>query len=248
MDWMRHGHRLGAGLAVCWLALGAEAGAEGNVRVEVRPDGSKYIWNETPGQRARRLSSRLQVPRSEISSLIDFHARRQNLNPRLVQAVIQVESGYNPRARSRKGAMGLMQLTPETAKLLGVGDPYDPEQNIDGGTRYLRQQLDSFPNLSLALAAYNAGPTAVTQHDGIPPYRETRDYVHRVLALLGLAPHTQPSAAVRERAAAERHRREAAERQAAASPPATPKGRKVYLRRGENDRIFFTTVPPEKGR
>ncbi len=221
-------------LAFCGLVLGAAApAAAGDVQIKVKADGSKVIFNESRTHRARRLSTRLETPRAEISYLIDYYARRQNLNPRLVQAVIQVESGFNHRARSSKGAMGLMQLMPATADLLGVIDPYDPGQNIRGGTRYLRQQLDSFSNLSLALAAYNAGPSAVSQYGGIPPYRETRDYVRKVLALLGLA------------APAERPSQGDA---AALSAAAPPRGKKVYLHRGEDNRIFFTTVPPKKSR
>ena len=221
-----------------------------SLRIEVRPDGSKRIFNETSRQRSRRLAASLGVPRSEISYLIDVHARRQDLSPRLVQAVIQVESGYNPKARSSKGAMGLMQLMPETAKSLGVSNPYDPEQNIDGGTRYLRQQIDRFPNLSFALAAYNAGPTAVTQYGGIPPYRETESYVRKVLSLLGLADSMPAPRTAQDRARNERLRREAVERQAAAQAPGgrTPQGKKVYLHRGENNRISFTTAPPKKSR
>ncbi len=239
----------------------AAAEADGNVRavkgsasilIEERTDGSKRIFNETSGQRSRRLASRLTAPRPDISVLIDAHARRHNLNPRLVQAVIQVESGYNPRARSHKGAMGLMQLMPATAKDLGVSDPYDPGQNIAGGSRYLRQQIDRFTNLSHALAAYNAGPTAVTQYGGIPPYRETRNYVRKVLSLLGLAASTPAPRSAQERARSERQRQEAAARLAASQDPVpggqTPRGKKVYLRRGEDNRIFFTTVPPKKSR
>lgn len=114
--------------------------------------------------------------------LIVQHAQAQNLRPDLVRAVVQVESGYNPRAVSSKGALGLMQLMPATARQLGVRAPFDPEENIRGGTTYLRQLLDRFEgNEELALAAYNAGPLAVDRYGNkVPPYRETRDYVRKV--------------------------------------------------------------------
>jgi soluble lytic murein transglycosylase-like protein len=120
--------------------------------------------------------------RDTYDDLIVQHAQAQNLRPDLVRAVVQVESGYNPRAVSSKGAQGLMQLMPATARQLGVRAPFDPEENIRGGTTYLRQLLDRFDgNEELALAAYNAGPMAVDRYgNNIPPYRETRDYVRKV--------------------------------------------------------------------
>jgi soluble lytic murein transglycosylase-like protein len=128
--------------------------------------------------------------RERYEPYVREHSTKQSLRPELVRAVIQVESGYNPRALSPKGAMGLMQLMPETARMLGVQRPYDPEQNIRGGTRYLRLLLDKYQgNEELALAAYNAGSGAVDRHGKrIPPYRETRDYVRKVGSVAGQAP------------------------------------------------------------
>lgn len=128
------------------------------------------------------------VVRDRFEPLVQEHAARQSLRPDLVRAVIQVESGFNPRARSPKGAMGLMQLMPATARDLGVQNAYDPAENIRGGTIYLRQLLDRFEgDEELALAAYNAGPNAVDRHGRrIPPYRETRDYVRKVSSATAL--------------------------------------------------------------
>ncbi len=121
------------------------------------------------------------VPYGEI---IDKLAAEHNVPSRLVKAVIQVESGYQHGARSRKGAIGLMQLMPETARQYAVADPYEPRSNIEGGVKYLRSLLDRF-EVPLALAAYNAGEAAVRRFGGIPPYPETRAYVKSVLALFG---------------------------------------------------------------
>ncbi|HXG24617.1 MAG TPA: lytic transglycosylase domain-containing protein [Chthonomonadales bacterium] len=122
----------------------------------------------------------------EIEALIQKYSDMNGLAPDLVRAVIQVESDGNPRAVSHKGALGLMQLMPEEVKGYGIRDPFDPEQNIAAGTRQLAEKLKLFNgDVALALAAYNAGTGAVRKYGGIPPYRETQNYVQRVLGLLG---------------------------------------------------------------
>lgn len=121
--------------------------------------------------------------RAEINELIDKYSEQAGLDVDFVRAVINQESGFNPNATSKCGAMGLMQLMPGTAQGLGVTNAYDPEQNIQGGTKYLKGLLDRFDNnKSLALAAYNAGPNAVKKYGGIPPYQETQNYVKSVLS------------------------------------------------------------------
>lgn len=115
---------------------------------------------------------------------IALAARQFSVDPALVRALIHAESGFNPRARSQKGATGLMQLMPGTARMLGVADPMVPSDNIRGGTQYLAEQLARFKNdISLAAAAYNAGPGAVQKYAGIPPYAETQVYVQRIKIL-----------------------------------------------------------------
>ena len=111
-------------------------------------------------------------------------ARKHRIPQTLFVRLVQAESNWNPMAISHKGAIGLAQLMPGTARQLGV-DPYDPRQNLEGGARYLRMQYDTFGSWQLALAAYNAGPGAVQQHGGVPPYRETQNYVRKVLGFPG---------------------------------------------------------------
>jgi soluble lytic murein transglycosylase-like protein len=118
-----------------------------------------------------------------FGAIIDEVAAVHGVDVKLVRALIQVESQYKPTARSRKGAMGLMQLMPSTAKQYAVGNPYDPRANIEAGIRHLKSLLEQF-DVSLALAAYNAGEAAVRKFNGIPPYRETQQYVTRILQLV----------------------------------------------------------------
>jgi soluble lytic murein transglycosylase-like protein len=120
--------------------------------------------------------------RAELEALAADVARRHGLDPALVLAVAAVESGFQPKAVSRKGAQGLMQLMPDTATSLGVADAFDPETNLEGGSRYLAELITLYGgDLTKALAAYNAGPGAVKRHGGVPPYSETRAYVKKVL-------------------------------------------------------------------
>ncbi|MBX3095681.1 MAG: lytic transglycosylase domain-containing protein [Fimbriimonadaceae bacterium] len=121
----------------------------------------------------------------DIQSLIHETATRHNLDPNLLRALVEQESSFNPNARSSAGAMGLTQLMPATARSLGVNNPFDPRENLDGGARYLSQMLNQFGDTRLALAAYNAGPGAVRRHGGIPPYRETQNYVTRIMDRIG---------------------------------------------------------------
>jgi soluble lytic murein transglycosylase-like protein len=147
-----------------------------------------YAVPQTETVRATRSAPAI---RSRMyDDLIIEHAHRNGVRTDLVRAVVQVESGFNPAARSPKGAMGLMQLMPATAREHGVTNSFDPAENIRAGVAYLRQLLDRYQNNeTLALAAYNAGPGAVDKHgESVPPYRETRDYVARINRMAGSRP------------------------------------------------------------
>ena len=129
------------------------------------------------------------TPTPEITSLVQKTAGEHQVDPKLVNAIIQVESGYNPRAVSRKGARGLMQLIPSTAARFGVQNSFNPKQNIEGGVTYLKYLLDLFGgNVPLSVAAYNAGENAVLKKGGIPAYPETVNYVQRVTGLYNPGP------------------------------------------------------------
>lgn len=137
----------------------------------------------------RKLRTKLQLSSSvnpaEYDQIISACATKYGVNSCLIKAVIHAESGYNPKAVSRKGASGLMQLMPDTARSLKVSNSFDPKDNVEGGVKYLRFLLDTFRgDVSLAVAAYNAGLNKVARYGGIPPYNETRTYVNRVLAYM----------------------------------------------------------------
>ena len=130
-------------------------------------------------------------PRRPYDDLIIEAARTYDLDPRLIRSVVQVESAFNPKAVSRTGAKGLMQLRPILARELRVHNPFDPRQNIMGGARYLRRLLDMHEgDIRLALASYNAGPRNVTRYGGVPPFQETQKYVKRIIDLLERGPDT----------------------------------------------------------
>lgn len=122
--------------------------------------------------------------KTDFEDIIDEVSQKYQVPSELVKAVIQVESNFDPNAVSKVGAMGLMQLMPKTAESLGVQDPFDPKENIEGGVKYLRQLLDKYQNTKLALAAYNAGPGNVDRFEGIPPFADTRQYIDKVLSKL----------------------------------------------------------------
>lgn len=141
----------------------------GNVHFTNVPTETKYRFYRGEGESYR------------LETLIEHFAQKFQLDKALIKAVIKVESDFNPRVVSHKGAQGLMQLMPETAREIGVRNPFDPSDSIYGGSFYLRRMLDTFDrNLDHALAAYNAGPNAVRKFGGIPPYEETQNYVKRV--------------------------------------------------------------------
>lgn len=160
-----------------WAEIYQYVDANGTISITNVPNDPRYrpISKELPRQRST-------VSEQDLRSFIDRHSRMHQLHPALIRAVIKAESDFDPMAVSRAGAVGLMQLMPETADRLEVRNPYDPHQNIAGGTRYLRQLLDRFQgNLPLALAAYNAGATTVERYQSLPPFPETRRYVRKVL-------------------------------------------------------------------
>ncbi len=193
-SFMRH---LVAGVAVSlvviacgpvWADIYRYEDQDGVVHFTDAPTDKKFKVFLRDLRKDRRLRTRFRAARGnpqEYEHLIQASAAKYGVNVDLVKAVIQAESGYNPNAVSRTGASGLMQLMPGTARHLKVADSFNPQQNVDGGVRYLRFLLDTFKgDVTLALAAYNAGLNKVAKYGGVPPYEETRTYVSRVLSYM----------------------------------------------------------------
>jgi Soluble lytic murein transglycosylase and related regulatory proteins (some contain LysM/invasin domains) len=173
-------------LGVCLLSAAA---AQAQVKLTIRGDGTKVIYNlPTRGRGASAGNLEWLAKQRNRSSaydpIIDRYAKQWRVDPILVKAVIQVESDFDPRCVSRKGARGLMQLMPDTARRFNVARIHDPDENIRGGIQYLAFLLKQFRNdFSRALAAYNAGENAVSRYGGIPPYEETQIYVRRAMTV-----------------------------------------------------------------
>jgi soluble lytic murein transglycosylase-like protein len=186
------GHRVDGDRIILTLRTGGEVTCDKSLIDKILPDEVPYpepvVAAEavaTDGTQSSVDSGALlqETPYGEIISAV---SEAHGVDPLLVRALIQVESNYQARARSRKGAMGLMQLMPSTARSYNVRNPFDPRANIEAGIKHLKSLIDRFGRLELGLAAYNAGEAAVTKFNGIPPYRETRNYVSRILAIAGI--------------------------------------------------------------
>jgi hypothetical protein len=178
------GHQVKGDSIILTLRSGGEVTCDRTLIDKILPDEVPYP--EPPSvstaveEPAKALLDELEA--APYGAMIAAVSQAHGVDPVLVHALIQVESNYQPGARSRKGAMGLMQLMPSTAREYRVGNPFDPKANIEAGIKHLKSLIDRF-GVELALAAYNAGEGAVTKFNGIPPYRETRSYVSKILSL-----------------------------------------------------------------
>lgn len=183
--------------AAVLAGLVAASAGRADVRLMIKNDGRKVIYNVPSGSSAERWAdynwlAKQRNRRSIYDGIIERYAARYRVDPVLIRAVIQVESDFNPNCISRRGARGLMQLMPDTARRYGVRQIFDPEENVRGGIRYLADLLDMFAfDLPRALAAYNAGENAVLRYSGIPPYEETTTYIKRALTVYYGRPYGQ---------------------------------------------------------
>jgi hypothetical protein len=182
-------HRIEGESIVLTLRSGGTVTCDRSLITNILPDEVPYPEPEAPT--ATAAAETLQAARSTIPSstpyaeIITAVSAAHGVDPMLVMALIQVESNYRPRAKSPKGAMGLMQLMPATAREYKVRNPYEPKANIEAGIKHLKGLIDKL-GVEVALAAYNAGEGAVKKFNGVPPYRETRNYVRKILSLAGL--------------------------------------------------------------
>jgi hypothetical protein len=180
-------HRTEGGSLVLTLRSGGEVVCEPGAIVRIAPDEAPYPEPQEEIRLQADATSPVRDDRGirlqpDLEALIDRVSAREGVDAKLVRAVIEVESGYRPLARSPKGAMGLMQLMPATVRRYSVTNPYDPAATLEAGIKHLKSLLARFPR-ALALAAYNAGDAAVERFGGIPPYAETRNYVSRILQI-----------------------------------------------------------------
>jgi len=207
-------------------ARAADAGSPDRTAFVVRVDArtGKLVRRAIPAAGAAASK-----PQPRISEIVEHAAKAHDVDPLLVQSMIKVESGFNPYAVSAKGAEGLMQLTPGTARMLGVTNSFDPEQNIEAGVKYLKYLQGIYKDDQLALAAYNAGPGAVEKYRQIPPYRETQNYVKQV------GKHYSNA-----KAAAEKTQTAAAK--PPEPPPALPEHPKLEQFVDENGRLYLRTA------
>jgi hypothetical protein len=186
-------HKMEGESIVLTLRSGGQVTCDRNLIEKIEADEVPYLEPDAPKPAevlvvADQQTDRPTLEGTPYAEIIAAAAQAHGVDPILVKALIQVESGYRPKARSPRGAVGLMQIMPATAREYNVRNPFDPKANIEAGVKHLKALLDRFgrERTELALAAYNAGPGAVEKFNGVPPYRETRDYVSRILALARL--------------------------------------------------------------
>ncbi len=186
-------HKIEGESIVLTLRSGGQVTCDRNLIEKIEADEVPYIDNDASKPAdvpaaAEQQQDRPTLDGTPYAEFIAAASQAHGVDPILVKALIEVESGYRPKARSPRGAVGLMQIMPATAREYKVRNPFDPKTNIEAGVRHLKTLLDRFgiERTELALAAYNAGPGAVEKFNGIPPYRETRNYVSRILSLAGL--------------------------------------------------------------